>query len=179
MSAARFTALILSTLTAACSPVDADQADSRVLLRADFESLAGWGGPEAPSLTRERAHSGQYSIKTDKDLEYSLTYLSPLGRLRMQPAAKIKVSAWVFASQPGSAQLTVQLTRSVEDNTVIFSEFINLGEAVKKQFQWTPVSQVFTLPADVSAANQLRIYVWRTSAPEPVYLDDLVVTNEP
>lgn len=183
MPTARFAALPLLLLMAACSPADANLTDSRVLLRADFESLAGWGKFEAPpltpSLTRERAHSGHYCIKTDKDLEYSLTYYNLLGRLRAQPTDKIKVSAWVFASQPGNAQLTVQLMRSVQDNTVIFSQAIDLGQVVKKPLEWTLVSQVFTLPTTLSTANELRIFVWRASASAPVYLDDLLVTNEP
>lgn len=179
MLSLRFAGLVFPALLTACSSPDTESNSTNLLLRNDFDSLAGWTGAESPSLTRERAHSGQYSIKTDKDLEYSLTYVNLLGRLSPVRLTKIKVAAWVFAAKPGNAQLTVQLTRSLQDNTTIFNQSLDLGETVKKPGEWTYVSKVFALPADISSANQLRIFVWRASAAEPVYLDDLVVTNEP
>lgn len=179
MYSPRFAALSLSLLMAACSSPEAEPDKASVLLRNDFESLAGWTGQDSPSLTRERAHSGQYAIKTDRDLEYSLTYIDLLGRLSPTRLTKIKVAAWAYSTKPSEAQLTVQLKRSLEDGTTTYNETINLGQAIKRAAEWTPVSKVFTLPADVSAANQLRIFLWRANAPEPVYLDDLVVTREP
>ena len=171
--------LLAVGLLSACSSSSKEVTADQVLLVSDFENLAGWGGLQSPSLTRERAHSGQYSIKTDATLEYSLTFSDVLARLPAGPLTKIRVSAWVFAPAPGGAHLMVQFTRTLQDNTPVFDGSIALSPAGKKRGEWVYLSQVFDLPTTLSPANQLRVFVWRASASEPLYVDDLVIAREP
>ncbi len=179
MTVARAAVLLLCTGVSACSAPEADLSEPNILLRNDFESLEGWTSTESPSLTRERAHSGRYAIKTDQTMEYSLTYSNLLGRLAERRIIKIEVAAWVYATKPADAQLVVQINRSLTDNTPLVNQVINLGPAIKTPGEWSQIRQEFTMPATISSENQLRIYLWRVSAPEPIYLDDLVVTSKP
>lgn len=138
----------------------------------DFESLDGWG-VEHPSLTREKAHSGQYSIKVQRGIDFSLTYSNLLGKISPSKVSKVKVSGWVYITKPTGALLTVQLTDGTD-----FNQGLSLGTKVKTPNEWTQVSQVFELPANTAPTNRLKVYMWGTSGDEVVYLDDLQLTRE-
>jgi hypothetical protein len=167
-----FTCLSLGFLFLASSCSTKTTKPENVLTSNDFESLDGWG-VDHPSLTREKAHSGQYSIKIQRGIDYSLTYSNLLGKISPSKIHKINVSGWVYTTKPTGASLTVELT----DGTA-FNQGISLGSKVKKPGEWTEISQVFELPASTAATNRIKIYMWGTSADEVVYLDDLLVTRE-
>ncbi|MBJ6107447.1 carbohydrate binding domain-containing protein [Hymenobacter sp. BT523] len=171
----RFSICLALGLLAAASGCASPSTPENQLLGNDFESLDGWG-TESPSLTREKAHSGQYSIKIQKGIEYSLTYKNLLAKLSPEKITKIRVSGYVYITKPTDAKLAVQLMKTAADGTE-FNEGINLGEAVKKVGEWTKVEKEFTLPADAAPSNQLRVYMWGAGNDDTVYLDDLQVTK--
>ncbi|MEJ7661966.1 MAG: hypothetical protein WKG07_21540 [Hymenobacter sp.] len=79
-----------------CGGSDATKP-ANLLASNDFESLDGWlGGEVGPSLTREQAHSGVYSVKVDPKVDYSMGYSNPLGRLSSSQVTKLKLHGWVF-----------------------------------------------------------------------------------
>ncbi len=165
-------------LATACSRGDAkSEADPNQLFATGFENLEGWVIPN-PSLTREKAHSGLYSVKTDPNIEYSLTYNNELGRLSPQRLNKFRLTAWVFNDKAEPAQLVLQITRSAEDNSNVLYEKIDLSQAVKAG-EWTEVSKEITLPAEAAANNPIKIYLWRSGSTLPTYLDDLALTVVP
>ncbi len=170
-----YAALVLLAAASGCSSAESNPDNQ--LLSNDFDSLAGWG-IESPSLTREQAHSGQYSIKIQKGIDYSLTYKNVLGRISPTRVNKITVQGYVYTTKPTNASLAVQLVRSETDGTNVYNEGVSLGRKAKKVGQWTKISQTFDLPAEASATNQLRIYMWGASDDEIVYLDDLQVLKE-
>jgi hypothetical protein len=167
-----FTYVALGLLVAASSCSTETKRPDNELTHNDFDSLEGWG-IEHPSLTREKAHSGQYAIKVQRGIDYSLTYSNLLGKMSPSKINKIKLSAWVYATKPTTASLTVQLTDGVD-----YNQGITLASKVKKPGEWTEVSQVFDLPANTAPTNRLKIYMWGASGDEIVYLDDLEVTKE-
>ena len=88
----------LATLSfAGCGGKSDVETDPNLLVNNDFETIAGWL-PEGPSatLSRDKAHSGHYSIKVDAAHEYSLTYKAALGQLHDTRIKKINISAWTF-----------------------------------------------------------------------------------
>ncbi len=41
---------------------------------------------------------------------------------------------------------------------------------------WQRVSEVVEVPAVATANTIFNLYLWRTGAPQPIYLDDLTVS---
>lgn len=167
-----FTYLAFGLLVAASGCSTKTEKPENELTHNDFESLDGWG-VDNPSLTREKAHSGQYAIKIQRGIDFGLTYSNLLGKISPTRINKIKVSAWVYTTKPTGASLTVELKDGVN-----FNQGMSLGTKVKKAGEWTEVSQVFDLPANSAPTNRIKIYMWGTSGDEVVYLDDLQVTRE-
>ena len=147
------------------------------LLSNDFESLTGWD-TENPSLTREKAHSGQYSIKIQQGIDYSLTYRNILGKMASSRIDKIRIKGFVYLTKPTQASLAVQLMQSPTDGTSVFNQAIKLQDKVKNVGEWTEINEVVDLPASAAPGNELRLYTWGATNDEVVYLDDLQVLKE-
>ncbi|UOR04738.1 carbohydrate binding domain-containing protein [Hymenobacter aerilatus] len=145
---------------------DTDKQDRNQLIFNDFEALSGWL-PATSSLTKERAHSGQWSIKTDQQNEYSLTYTNTLETLSAGRFSKVRLSGWVYLTQLSNVTLSLKVVRSAEDDTVLFFEQIDLAELVTSPNQWVKVSKEVTLPADITSDNQLLFYMWRANSTWP------------
>lgn len=164
---------------AGCSSADTKN-DPTLLVNSDFETLAGWlpEGLDA-TLTREKAHSGNYAIKVDATHEYSLGYRALLGRLHNTRIKKIKVSAWAFVSPGGTASLITTVGNPmVPTDKPLLWEALELGKG-NTFGKWVEVSKVLTIPETAAATSILGMYLWRTSGDQPIYLDDLRVTLEP
>ena len=170
-----YPAFALLLAASACSSNSAKPENE--LLSNDFESLTGWSA-EHPSLTREKAHSGQYSIKIQKGIDYSLTYRNILGKISPNRIDKLRIKAFVYLTKPTQASLAVQLMQSATDGTSIFNQAIILSSKVKNMNEWTKIDEVVDLPANAAPGNELRIYTWGASNDEVVYLDDLQVLKE-
>ena len=149
------------------------------LLINNFESLAGWG-IDSPSLNREQAHSGQYSVKVNPALLYSLTYANVVARLTPTRLKKLRLTGWIYKEKAeDNSQLTMQLLRSLDNREAVFNQSAELGQEVKQAHEWTKVSKVFELPADASVANEIRIFLGNATATGTTYLDDLTLSVEP
>ncbi|GAB3827419.1 hypothetical protein GCM10028821_11140 [Hymenobacter jeollabukensis] len=134
--------------------------------------MAGWV-PATPSLTKERARSGLYSIKTDKDIEYSLTYRQLLADVVSSKPRKLRLTGWVNTSGPDAdAILSLQILSS-KDGSTVFNEGVNVKEQVKKPGSWQQVSHEFVLPEKAISTDELRVFLWRAGSGAPVYLDDV------
>ncbi|UOQ54279.1 carbohydrate binding domain-containing protein [Hymenobacter cellulosivorans] len=169
--------LLLLLLTAACSKKSADDTggqETQVLVRNGFEDLEGWV-PNNPSLTKENPHSGQYSVKVDPAIEYSLTYINPIGHLSPTRINKIRLKAWTYQAKPGKAAVVVQINSPEPNGPSVFYQKFDLSEVSK----WTELSQVLTMPAVLDPASQIRIYLWRFEAGGPAYMDDIELSVEP
>lgn len=174
----RYLAIVLAVglLATACSQRANEKKSAatagRVLIDTSFEELEGWLS-ETPSLTRERAHTGHYSVKVDPSTEFSLTYINQLYRLSPKRFDKVRLTAWGQLTAPGAAAIVFQITRA--DQTTVFYEKID----VKEVNDWGRIDKVLTMPAVLDPADQVKIYLWRATATAPAYLDDLTLTVEP
>ncbi|GGG44366.1 hypothetical protein [Hymenobacter glacieicola] len=149
------------------------------LISNDFESLEGWVNDlNTTSLTREKAHSGQYSLKVDGTTEYGRTYTNQLGKMHDTRPKKLKINAWVFVSgaQAGAKLVTV-ITDPAPDAKPAVWDGLDVVAAVKSQYgKWVEISNELTVPESVTPTNKFQMYLWRTGGAAPVYLDDLTVT---
>ncbi len=164
-------------MSAACSSSDKDTSISdKTLLYSDFEQLDGWCPPN-PSLTTDFAHSGRFSIKTAPDIEYSLAYIKTLGLISPKRIKRVKLSAWAYLPEAssGSARLTLAFDDPAQGNKLLLSEAIDLGEAAPEQNKWQEVSKEITLPDNIEFTHEMRIFIWKSSATTPTYIDDVRV----
>ena len=144
----------------------------------DFESIDGWVGDNTPSsLTKERAHSGRYSIKVDPTVEYSMGYSNLLGKLSPSKLRKLKVHGWVnLPNGKTEAVLVTQITDPANPAAKpIVWEGLKLTDQVKAFNKWVEVEKEIILPDNVTYANKISVYLWRTGAPEPAFIDDLTI----
>ncbi|UOQ75534.1 hypothetical protein MUN84_12625 [Hymenobacter sp. 5516J-16] len=143
----------------------------------DFEALDGWGTP-VPSLTTEQAHSGRFSIKVDGAQEYSFNYSNALGKASTNRISKLMINGWAMrAGKDGTATLVIEITDPAQNRKQLFWQSINFADELKEVNQWQPFKREFVLPAGLTADKELRVYLWRNSAAQPAYLDDLTLTR--
>ncbi|GAA4379097.1 hypothetical protein GCM10023186_16300 [Hymenobacter koreensis] len=141
----------------------------------DFESIVGWA-PENKSLTTERAHSGRYSLKVDKDTEFSLTYDVLLGKLSAKRLRGVKLEAWAYLPNAGGdAKLGLVINAPNSEQTIL-GEGIQLGEQVKKYNEWVKVSKDIVFPPNAEYMSHMKIFLWRAGASAPAYIDDITLT---
>ncbi|NVO85577.1 hypothetical protein [Hymenobacter terrestris] len=167
----------LALSLAACSSPSSDTAatDAGVLAHNDFESLAGWL-PDESVLTKDQARSGKYAIMVDPNHEFSLTYNTLLGNLSEHKPRGLLVEAWVYLpDDKATAQLGMQVVDPDKNNEPTFSDGVALAEVVKEYKQWTKVSKEIVLPPNATYNQRVKIFLWRSNAASPVYLDDLTI----
>jgi hypothetical protein len=172
-----FSACALTLAACGGSGSNAD-SDPNVLMHTDFESIDGWI-PTDPngSLTHEKAHSGKTSIKVDAAREFSLSFSKPFGQLYQSRPNKIKVSAWTFVPDAqGTASLVISINDPAVPDKPLLWQGIELAKESKPFGEWKEVSQTITVPANVSPASKLGIYLWRTGGSRAIYADDFKVT---
>jgi len=174
-------AALAAGLLAGLSACGDDPAKGRyvgdTVIRTDFEDLAGWG-PDPSYLSDVHAHSGRQAIFIAPDREYSLTYHLPLGQASLHRIKALDVSAWVYLpSDKAKATLAIQVFRAPGQpaGPPLYSGDLLLTDAVHKYGKWQPIQHVFVLPDDLPVDAELRLYLWRASSTERVYLDDLYV----
>jgi hypothetical protein len=146
----------------------------------DFESIDGWtGGVPSASLTKEKAHSGVYSVKVDPTIDYSLGYNNQIGKLSPVRVKKIKIHAWInLPSSQTPVTLVVEIKKPGEPKNLLWDGVDLLKEVKPKGFnKWVEVEKTFDLPENTTFDSQLLVYMWRGSSNQPAYLDDLQITK--
>jgi len=172
--------LLLSlSLLGACSTDSSSNSkiDDKTVTFNDFESGGGWSndpGRNDPTLFEKgQAHSGRYAIKVDKDHEFGLTFAMTLGKMSDGKFKKVRMEAWAFMpTERATGTLGLQLM-APDNSKQVFSDEIKLRDAVKSYGKWVFISKDVTLPTDINAAQQLRLFLWRADASDTVMLDDV------
>ncbi|RFP66892.1 hypothetical protein D0N36_02070 [Hymenobacter lapidiphilus] len=62
-----------------------------------------------------------------------------------------------------------------KNNEPIFSDGVALADVVKDYKQWTKVSKEIVLPPNATYNQRIKVFLWRSGAASPVYLDDLTI----
>lgn len=149
--------------------------ENGVLMHTDFDRLSGWVG-DVPSLTRDKAHSGAYSIVVKPGLERSLGYDNTLSQLCDRRPTKIRLSAWILRTgSPPAAKLLVEI-KNHEADTQLAGDSIDLGKEIRQPGTWQRVEHVLLVPQKASADSRLMVYMLGAGASQPTYLDDLTLS---
>ncbi|GAB3635386.1 hypothetical protein GCM10027422_09760 [Hymenobacter arcticus] len=164
-----------ASLSACSSNNSAAPLGKDVLMHNDFESMAGWI-PDPVALTRDKAHSGNYSIKVDQDHEYSMGYNYLLGQLSPTRLRGVRLDAWAYApNKEVTAQLRLALNDAVGGKPIMV-EGIDYSAATKDPGKWVKISKEFNFPASANYSNQLVVYLWRGGTSGTAYVDDVQIT---
>ena len=147
-------------------------------IHQDFDNLQEWiGGENIPSLTRERAHSGHFSLKTGPGIDYSLTFSAPFDQLSLTKPRKLRVQAWIWV--PDESNNTALVITAVDSKSVVSWEGIQLANTVKGYKNWQHLDQKVMMSPQLTSDDILKVYLWqRNSNDKPLYLDDLVISEE-
>jgi hypothetical protein len=171
----RFVIGVLLLSMAGCS---GGKYDSRKLVtQNDFDQLDGWA-PASSALTNERAHSGGFSTKVDNGVDYSLGYATTLGKASPTKLKKLIVSGWVYRTGPQATAVIVVEIKEPATGQGIFWQSMELAKQTETLNNWVEVSQEFALPDNITPTQELRVYMWRSTAQQPVYLDDIKIFRE-
>lgn len=144
----------------------------------DFEHLVGWIQENNASLSTERAHSGRYAVRVDKDHPYSILYRLRLSQKFTARPRRMRLSAWTWVeNSQEDAQLIFSLSAPNEpqEKSKLYRQ-IYLADDWPYQ-RWTHVSRDFDLPAELSSQATLVVYLWAGGAAHPVYADDWELTE--
>lgn len=162
--------LLLGT---SCSKITTDKKEA--LLSNDFDHLNGWVD-DVPSLTRDKAHSGAYSVVVKPGIERSLGYNNTLGQLSSTRPSKIRISAWAMRTgDQHAAKLMVEI-KDPATGARVFGDSIDLGKEVQKCNTWQHIEHIIAVPPMVSATSHIMVYMWGAGAGQPTYLDDLALS---
>ena len=166
--------LCLLALLASCGD-NPPTEDKDLLAYNDFEQLNGWvGATTTAALTTEKAHSGRYCTFVAPGTEYGIGYVSQLSQLSPVRPVKIKISAWVLATENSPATIVTSLENAGADKPV-FWEAMDLGKAVTRANEWQKAEKTITIPADANASTQVKVYPWRNNSEQPAYFDDIEI----
>ncbi|TGE26496.1 carbohydrate binding domain-containing protein [Hymenobacter metallicola] len=155
------------------------ETPANLLAKNDFESLEGWtSGVPAPSLTKEQAHSGRYSIKVGPAVEYSLGYSNQLGKLSANRVKKIKIHGWAYLPDKQSNGVVVTEIKDPATGKNLIWEGLEIGKQTKTVNKWVEIEKVIEIPATAAYTSFLNVYMWRANSSQNIYLDDLEITSE-
>jgi len=165
-------ALPLAVL-AACGG-DSEATNKDVLMKCDFDVLNGWL-PDRASLTRDKAHSGTYSIKVEQGRDFSLNYLASLGQLSGTRFRGVRFDAWVYLTDKNSTAQVALVTKETLDGKDLDKVYFDYS-SVKEYGKWVQVSKEVIFPAGTNFNSAFLFYLWRAGATTPAYLDDVQLT---
>lgn len=173
-----FASLGATALLAGCGDKDGNNLPANYIAGNGYESMEGWA-PSATSITTEKAHSGRFSVKVDKDNEFGAGYINLLGKVSPTRVQKLTIKGWAFRTgADAKAAVVVSIVNPANPSQKVFWESLDLTTEVKTFNRWTEVSKTFTFPASVAPTYQLYVYLWRNGGSQPVYLDDVELLRE-
>jgi hypothetical protein len=152
-----------------------NSADNKdVVMKCDFDQLNGWL-PDRNALTRDKAHSGAYSIKVEQGRDFSLNYLMQLGQLSNSRIRGVRFDGWVFLTDKNSTANIAFVSKESVEGKDLTTEYLGY-DSVKEYGKWVAVSKEIIFPPNTNFNSALLIYLWRGGATTPAYLDDVQLT---
>lgn len=175
----KYTCLFLALASlAGCNSDSSSSRPSNLLTGNDFEQLEGWTAQTPlPSLTKEKAHSGIYSMKVGSGIDYSNGFIGTLGSISSVRIDKVLVKAWVYV--PKGATAAALVTQLMDPAAVggkpMLWEAMSLDKEAKTRNEWVEVEKIITIPANAASGFKLYVYLWSGNMPNVAYIDDIQI----
>ncbi len=113
--------------------------------------------------SKEKAHTGDYSSKLDKNNRYGMTYIIP----NPSPGTTYKIEAWSYSSKDAKRFIAVSGERK-EGGLYYKDESRNVETDGD---WWVKHEMYFTLPTKEPVSN-LKVFVYKDNSIKIVYFDD-------
>ena len=178
-------AVLVAVLVAGCQPRDGRaETKERELMHTSFEEMVGWAPAPPPSpaippsLSTVKAHTGKYAMRVDSANAYSFSYRASLGSLcSTHRPRRLTLGAWVWVPRfEDTAVLVFALSDPNNPDQPLLSKYVYLTDSGPFG-KWKYVSRAIDLPGNIHSNTQVVIYLWRANAAQPVYADDLQLTE--
>ena len=171
---------IAGLLTAGCHPRDGRTTPrQRELAHTDFEGFKGWAPAMMPYLATDKAHSGKFSLRVDGQHPYSPTFRAELGQLFSHRPRRITLGAWVWVPDfRDDAVFVVVISNPDNPDNPVFRKEVFLNDS-SPFGAWKWVSRDLDIPLNTyfSSRSQLVVYLFAKDSSNPVYADDLLLTE--
>jgi hypothetical protein len=136
----------------------------------DFEKSGYWS--EEARITDKRGHSGNFSTKTGNPGEYSATFRVKLKDVKLPNPSRVKVSAWVYRTNP---KAEANLVCSTEEKGKFTAwNATSTKDSVPAIRRWTKINVSIYIPPESGPKTVIAAYGWNRSG-EEVLFDDFKI----
>ena len=156
-------------LVASCGS-DNQTADDGVYFQ-DFDNLKMWGRDEW-NLNSEIAHSGDFSAKTDTNMEYSQTFEMDYGYAKSKGYKAMQVTAWLYVTNMNAKASLVSSIESSAGSSAY--ETADIKNFITAPNHWEKISTFLKFPEKVMEGSRLKVYLWSPNKAK-IYVDDVTV----
>jgi hypothetical protein len=152
---------------------NADQYKSKVIASFNFET-PDQVSPE--NLCRDTAHSGNFSLRMSRKLEFSPGVNIPYKDLSEKDFAWVRANAWIyFTGKPEEIACGLVITCNQNGEAykyrILELEKQNLSPGV-----WNQVTMDYVTPFFVDKSNSMQVYFWYRGGKD-ILVDDFEITR--
>ena len=165
----RIAGLLSMVLFVSCSTKN-QTADDGVYFQ-DFDNLHFWGHDEW-NITGAKAHSGDYSARTDSNAEYSQTFEMDFAYAQSKGYRALEVSAWLFVPNMNAKGGLVTSIEAASGGSAY--ESADIKNFITAPNQWEKISGFLKFPEKAPEGSKIKVYLWSPNKSE-IFLDDVTV----
>ena len=143
-----------------------------LIINNDFESIKGWG--DLSGLVEGTAHSGNYSLITDAEHNYSKTFKVKFKNISGKKLKGAAFTAWCYADAiPVKGNIVMSIKNDSVDN--VLYNGTDLENFINEEKQWVKVTGKIDFSAHVSdPKNEFGFYIWNTGK-NKILADDITI----
>ena len=137
----------------------------------DFDNLYWWSNDQW-NLTSEKAHSGDFSARTDSLNEFSQTFAMDYDYALAKKCSAIQVSAWICVTNMNAKAGLVVSVESAKGAAAY--ESVDIKNFITAPNQWDEVAATLKLPEKAPEGSKIKVYLWSPSKTK-IFLDDVTI----
>ncbi len=141
--------------------------DTVDVYKTSFEKKEGC--KDVSETSSEIYFDGKYSLKLNKNNEYSIGITKPI--LELDTKKTIIISSFIFCKEGNTSHLVVSVEK---ENQTLFREELFIPEKIKEIEVWKEISMKSILPNNLPKDAILKIYFWNPSE-NNFYVDNLSI----
>ena len=152
----------------ACSGKTSKEGEPGNILKSSDLENEGWMNQN--TLSRDVAHSGEFSSKLDSTNEDSYGYSNTFNHLGDTLPTSVDVSVWIYSPQ---LKINGSIVLSIDSvNKHIYWTGLLIKDSIKAVNQWQEIKAPFEIPKKILPTDNLKIYVLN---PDKIkfYMDDI------
>jgi hypothetical protein len=162
---------VVALLTVIFYGCGSDKKDP-LIINNDFESIKGWG--DLSGVTDMAAHSGNYSLITDSEHNYSKTFKIKFKNISDKKIKGMAFTAWCYADAIPIKGSIVMAVKNDSVNNVLYNG-TDLENFISEAKQWVKVSGKIDFSEHVSdPENEFGFYIWNTGK-NKILTDDITI----